>query len=1099
MDQRQNNQFLDFSHNIENELQKGSIELLNQIKSCNTLDKKISNIHKSVNLRNGKEYQLIINGILNGMLFDVNMSLDNYFSILYSINQDSFKVFLRTLEKVLDFSKISKDKYDKIYQIFEKLANNNIDNNELTQILILICRNFYPGQDLIYSMFNSNINNKNDINNNHNQNINPNNEGNNSNNYFYKFLLFIKSNLDFIFENDKIFNLPGIIFIKILRLLIETHIYHHVYRLSNNDNLINSITINEITNTYQKIGFNEKEKKAIGEIYDLQIYILTKIYQDKKDKILYIGRELIRHLISIVKANIEIINSIFADLLKDNYYDKILNLPYENKGSNLYAQINIPPLMERMLIFIFTSVKRSSNTYSYYFSWLNKEFHIENCIGNTIIVDIARFIMTNYCFYKRNDINIPIKEEIPRWFILSYLLKNTKNQILSSEIKQVIFMDLILFDKNRDDLYLIEPAISSIMNNMEEFPNISEELIEFLESYVKHFDNNKINLQKRINSVCEGFKIFEEKEREGLNFEQKIKGSKMDNIYKNILLKLIKNENWINQNNKTINNINNNNLKVKFPNFKQNNTINSKDLKININLKNIINNNGKDNNINNIDNSNQMAMNLNNNNFKNQSNGNNQHIIQINTNSENNNIQQISDKSKEINMEINIPKEFNTYVQSNILKNFLDDKTKKNFKCLLNDICNYNIKTYGKSDNDLKSLDSSYKSLCKNFADFYIKVFKDELEFKDFENIDISHNKTDNKNKSNIYSYIFDFAYDKYEDNKIFSFIADLIDKIIKKYDPFILHLMSFVINKIKEKNDGIYNGVIFFYQLNKNNINEIKNKFISFFSKCEEYFLMILIRDFFNCGGVELFNKIFFDDNNLIYKIIKNCDLNSINTINMSLINNNFILIDKKFYELFRFSLLLSPLERNIFWNIIFSQRYIPSVNLKDFLLFCINLLKNPPSKHSTQEMLQINYNEYFDRVIKSILIIFQKEINEDINASNWEKLSCKCMYMFDFGKNLKKYIYQMIDVLLKNYFINFKDREKLFYYMVQQYFNANNKNKDNLRSMVELINYFTDINNNGNIEDKNNEYNCVGWFSKEIKILKEEIMNKINKLSLP
>ena len=146
-----------------------------------------------------------------------------------------------------------------------------------------------------------------------------------------------------------------IIFIKILRLLIETHIYHHVYRLSNNDNLINSITINEITNTYQKIGFNEKEKKAIGEIYDLQIYILTKIYQDKKDKILYIGRELIRHLISIVKANIEIINSIFADLLKDNYYDKILNLPYENKGSNLYAQINIPPLMERMLIFIFTS------------------------------------------------------------------------------------------------------------------------------------------------------------------------------------------------------------------------------------------------------------------------------------------------------------------------------------------------------------------------------------------------------------------------------------------------------------------------------------------------------------------------------------------------------------------------------------------------------------------------------------------------------------------------------------------------------------------------------------------------------------------------
>ena len=201
MEQFQNNQFSDLSHNIEIQLQKGSNELLSQIKNCNTLEKKIS-IIRNLNLRNEKIYLMIISGLLNGMLFDENMTLDNYFNMLYSINLDSFKQFTNILLNLLDFSKLIKDKFDKIYQIFEKLTKNNINNHDLIPILILICRNFYPGQELTSSLINKNgNNNSNNINNNQNQNINPNNEENSLNNYFYKFLIFIKSNLDFIFEN----------------------------------------------------------------------------------------------------------------------------------------------------------------------------------------------------------------------------------------------------------------------------------------------------------------------------------------------------------------------------------------------------------------------------------------------------------------------------------------------------------------------------------------------------------------------------------------------------------------------------------------------------------------------------------------------------------------------------------------------------------------------------------------------------------------------------------------------------------------------------------------------------------------------------------
>ena len=423
MEQNKENQFSDISHKMEIQLQKGSNELLNQIKNCNTLEKKISIIHNLVNLRNENDYFKIINGIINGMLFDENMTLDNYFNILYSINLDSFKMFIKTLLDLLYFSKLGKDKYEKIYQIFEKLIKNNIDKNDLIDFIILICRNFYPGKELISSIISNNnsnnLSNNNDANN-YNQNINPNNDGNKSNNYFYRFLVFIKSNLNFIFENDKDFNITGVIFIKILRLLSETHIYHHIYKLGNNDdpNNLNNNSSNllQIADTYQKIGFNEQTKKTIGEIYDIQIDLLTKIYKERKEKIFNIGRELIRHLIPLGNSNIEIIKTIFNDLLKDNYYDKILSLPYTERGCNIYAQINIPPLMERMLIYLLTNVRRSSGTYTYYLNWILREFHMENCIENTILVDISRYIVTNYSFYNRSNY---VSDYIPRWLILS--------------------------------------------------------------------------------------------------------------------------------------------------------------------------------------------------------------------------------------------------------------------------------------------------------------------------------------------------------------------------------------------------------------------------------------------------------------------------------------------------------------------------------------------------------------------------------------------------------------------------------------------------------------------------------------------------------
>ena len=564
MEQINQNQFSDISNGVENELQKGSIILMNQIKNYNTLDKKIASI-KSLNLKDDIEYMQVINGILNGMLFDNNVSLDNYFQFLFSVNRDSYKTFVIKLADVISYARLKKEKFNKIYQIYEKLLSIYYDKNDLVELMILICRKFYPGQELLNSIIYDNNSDDDFI----------------QKNSFYNFLNFIKNHLEFILENDKVVNLPGIIFIKIFRLLTETHIYHQ--NLNNSGNNFNEKTntiITNIINTYQKINFNEKTKKLISEIYDTQILILTKIYTERKKNVLSIGRELIRHLISMSNSNIEIINIIKEDI--NINYENILSISNSANGYNVFTIINIPPLMERMITYILTSVKRGSSTYNIYINWLFHEYKIENSIGNTLLVDITRFIMTNNFYYQKYQYD---EDYVPRWLMLGYLLKHIKNHIISSEIKQTIFLDLILFDKTKDGYYLIEPSLSCIIINLKDYPTISEELIEFLEHYIKHFDDK--NLQKRINSVCDAFHIFEQKNRNNNDCEKLIRNCGMEERFKNSFINLIKNENWLKQN-EINSNINYNNTSIKTEeknkdNIKDNN-INLNDNKMNIEI-----------------------------------------------------------------------------------------------------------------------------------------------------------------------------------------------------------------------------------------------------------------------------------------------------------------------------------------------------------------------------------------------------------------------------------------------------------------------------------------------------------------------------------
>ena len=93
----------------------------------------------------------------------------------------------------------------------------------------------------------------------------------------------------------------------------------------------------------------------------MQTDILTKLYTEKKQEIFLIWRELMLLIISIGKSNIELINTIKKDISENN--EQILSITNSIGGANMLTKMNIPYLMQRMINYILTSIKRTPVTY----------------------------------------------------------------------------------------------------------------------------------------------------------------------------------------------------------------------------------------------------------------------------------------------------------------------------------------------------------------------------------------------------------------------------------------------------------------------------------------------------------------------------------------------------------------------------------------------------------------------------------------------------------------------------------------------------------------------------------------------------------------
>ena len=1011
---------------VGEQLMKGYEYYLELTKNTNNVTEKMKKIEEN---SNKEKYLKIISGLLYGILYDYNNS-DLYFQLLYVVNKDNYDSFLFYLFNLIEecHMEFTPRIYEQIYMIFDKLAHMN--NNKLIEIMNLLCRCIYPGFNLL---------------------DNP--------NHFLNFLRFIKSKLNWIIENtSENENLSGKIFIKILRLLSETHFFQN--------------------NANNNTG---SQKELFKEITNEQVIILSKLYSVKKNDILKIGRELIRILIQIAKCDIEIINTISEDIAKNNNYYSILSKSYQIQGYDEFVQMNIPPLMEKMIIFILTKVKKSTSLYVKYLSWISKKFNLETAIGQTMLVDISRYIITNYFFYKNNS---KTSDPTPRWLLLGYFLKIIKNELISALIKQAIFYDWICFKKDKDNVNLIEPAVQIIFYSAKEYPDLTMELLEFLDCYSEYFDKNNKNICK--NCIYDAFKAAEATQIVP-NLLILLKEEKISPEIKKIYQGMIKYNQNINQNNQNpLNTMVNSNLlnNAMNPNL---DLLSLKMMKNDTNIKNV-NCNIRANTFNspvdysNNYNPNRQVINPLQQEFEvipNQIIPTNNEINVNNNRMMNNQVGGGIGINKEVEKEYFISQSFNNLISPTILKNFLNFKSIKTFYPILDDLCKSHInKTKSKNslESKLSSIEPSYIEFLRQFANFYFNSFKDEIL------LDTPYINFETNVSMSIYEYMFS----KMNSNE-FSFLSDIINKLIEIYPNTLVNLMVFITSKNNRTNNMIGKICLnFISKIFDFNQKTIKEKLHMFINLCVDNFYIEILNFFFN-NGLGIFSSSFFDDEQLIFDVVIYANVQSINSISLNLLYGRYILFDKNIYKIIKYSFDLSSSEQNKLWNLIYSQGKLPSSSLKEFIENFIEFSKLYISKTKNEQ------DELFNHFSKGIKNLFKNEIFGISQKSNYLDLN----YLFEFNCVFSEYVYGVFIIVIENFG---KDGTEKFFNIIDEYIKRNQdlSSFDKVQNFLKIMNIICYCEREK--EKTNNKgytmtlFDSSNFTLKRISIKIDEIIQKFN-----
>ena len=177
-----------------------------------------------------------------------------------------------------------------------------------------------------------------------------------------------------------------------------------------------------------------------------------------------------------------------ADSKGKQLYKKLMENKFsddKNLRPRFLILVQIPPFLEQYTTFMVTSAVKS--TFNRHLNWLVAKMGIrKGTVAESILIDYIRYLLLSV---DSNSLmpqpGTKKSEVIHRWYILGWLIKFFKSEIYRSLAKQALFFDWLYYKGDQQQFRIFEPTWLMIVNSLNKYKEMSEELLEFLFLYAK--------------------------------------------------------------------------------------------------------------------------------------------------------------------------------------------------------------------------------------------------------------------------------------------------------------------------------------------------------------------------------------------------------------------------------------------------------------------------------------------------------------------------------------------------------------------------------------------------------------------------------------
>ncbi|XP_064619103.1 integrator complex subunit 3-like [Lineus longissimus] len=214
---------------------------------------------------------------------------------------------------------------------------------------------------------------------------------------------------------------------------------------------------------------------TLSALRQREVEFCTLCMREKFPECMLIGRDLVRLLQYV--ARIPEFESIWRDMLQNPTnlsptFTGIAQLMLLRTPKKFFAS-RLTPDMENKLTWLMNRVKFGQQ--KRYQDWFQRQY-LSTPESQSLRCDLIRYI----CAVIHPSNEILCSDVIPRWAVIGWLLTTCTSNVAASNAKLSLFYDWLFFEKDKDSIMNIEPAILVMYHSMRPHPAITATLLDFM-------------------------------------------------------------------------------------------------------------------------------------------------------------------------------------------------------------------------------------------------------------------------------------------------------------------------------------------------------------------------------------------------------------------------------------------------------------------------------------------------------------------------------------------------------------------------------------------------------------------------------------------